>query len=92
VTLRQFLHDLGAVLWGATWGNNMAALEWTALLGIVAWLARHKITSRLAALWDRHHGPLAVKRHRQALAEHEAEKRRGGDDGDQLPADDRLRL
>ena len=77
MTLRQFLHDLGVILWGVTWGNNMAALEWTALLGLVAFLGRHHIGRHLAAWWDGHHGPRVVARQRQALREHEAEKREG---------------
>lgn len=75
----RFLHDLWAVLWLSTWGNNMAAIEWAAILAVTGWFGRHKITSRVAALWDRHSGPHAVKRHRQALAEHEEEKRQRED-------------
>lgn len=67
--------QLKAVLWDATWGNNMAAVEWAAALSVTGWLARHRIGRRLAAWWDRHHGPLAVERHRQALREHEADGR-----------------
>lgn len=75
MSLSQFLHDLWSILWGATWGNNVAAIEWTAILGVTGWLGRHKITARLAAHWDRHAGPHAVKRHKQALREHQAESR-----------------
>lgn len=62
------------ILWGATWGNNMAAAEWSLLLGIPGWLARDHIGRKLAAWWARHHGPHAVEQHKQALREHEAEK------------------
>lgn len=65
------------VFWGATWGNNMAALEWWALLAVPGWLLRHHIGRHLAAWWDRHHGPLEVERHKQALREHEAERGSG---------------
>lgn len=72
------LRDLfGPGTWGA--GGNLAAAPILAALSLLAaYLARHKITSRLATLWDHHHGPLAVKRHRQALREHEASKRGEG--------------
>lgn len=67
------------ILWGATWANNVAALEWTLVLGILGavsgWLARDHIGRHLAAWWDLHHGPYAVRRHKQALAEHEVYKR-----------------
>jgi hypothetical protein len=76
------LRDLfGPGTWG-TAGNLVAWVICGAIGGTAAWFGRHKITARAAALWDRHHGPLAVKRHKQALREHEAEQRRGGEDGD----------
>lgn len=73
------LRDLfGPGTWG-TGGNIVAA----AILGvpgvIAAWLGRHKITSRLAALWARHHAPHAIAQHREALRQHEAEKRQRED-------------
>lgn len=72
------LRDLfGAGTWG-TGGNIVAAVILGALGALSAWLGRHKITARLAILWDRHHGPLAVKRHRQALREHDEAKREDG--------------
>jgi hypothetical protein len=72
--VRAVLHDLYAVAWLATWGNNMAWLESLAVTGAVVWLARNPIGRRLAAFWSRHHGPHAVAQHKQALREHEAEK------------------
>lgn len=32
-----------AVLWGVTWGNNMAALEWVIAVGILTFLFRKYI-------------------------------------------------
>ena len=71
------LHDLYAVLWLATWGNNMAWLESLVLTGLAVWLGRDHVGRKLAAWWDLHHGEHAVKRHRQALREHEESKRAG---------------
>lgn len=62
------------LLWGCTWANNMAALEWSLLFGVPGWLLRNHIGRRAAAWWDRHHGPHEVERHKQALREHEAER------------------
>lgn len=73
---------LAALFGGGTWGTggNLVASVLLAVLGLVtAFLARHKITGRLATLWDRHHGPKAVERHKQALREHEAEKQQRGE-------------
>lgn len=78
MTFGHFVHDLGAVLWGATWGNNMAAVEWTAILGVGGYLGRNHIGRRLAAWWAFHHGPHAIEQHKQALEEHEAAKREDG--------------
>ena len=62
-----------------TGGNLIASgLLFTGGL-VVAFMARHKITARLAGLWDRHHGPHAVERHKQAIREHEEEKRQRGE-------------
>jgi hypothetical protein len=78
------LRDLfGPGTWGA--GGNIAAapilaataavLTWLAhKLGILAKLTDH-IGRRGAAWWDKHHGEHAVRRHRQALEEHEESKR-----------------
>jgi hypothetical protein len=76
--LSGIIRDLYAVAWLATWGNNMAWLESLAVAGAVTFLLRHRIGRNLAAWWDRHHGPKAVERHKQALREHEAAKREGG--------------
>lgn len=74
---RTILLDLfGPGTWG-TAGNIVAAVILGVLSAVTAFLARHKITARAAALWDRHHGPRAVERHKQALREHEAEKGSG---------------
>jgi hypothetical protein len=63
-----------AVVWGATWGNNLAWLESLAAAALVAFWRRDQIGHHAAAWWDKHHGPHAVKRQRQALAEHEEAK------------------
>lgn len=69
------LRDLfGPGTWGVS-GNLVASAILGTAGAAAAWLGRHKITSRVAAHWDRHAGPHAVKRHKQALREHEAEKR-----------------
>jgi hypothetical protein len=73
--MHEFLHHVYAITWLATWGNNMAWLESLAAAGLVAWLARDHIGRHLAAWWDRHHGPHVVKRHKQAMREHEAKGR-----------------
>jgi hypothetical protein len=73
------MHGLRAVLWDATWGNNVAWLESTALAGLILWAARNPAGRRAAAWWDRHHGPKAVERHKQALREHEAARQAEGD-------------
>lgn len=72
----SILRDLfGPGTWGA--GGNLAAAPILAALGgLVTWLLRHKIGRGLAAWWAVHHGPHAVAQHKQALAEHEAEKQR----------------
>lgn len=72
------LRDLfGPGTWGA--GGNIAAAPILATVGALgAYLARHRIGRHLAAWWDAHHGPHAVKRHRQALEEHETAKREDG--------------
>ncbi len=80
-----FLHDLHVLLvtlfgpgtWGAG-GNIAAAPILAACAGLAAYLGRHRIGKGLAAWWDKHHGPKAVERHKQALREHEAAKREGG--------------
>ena len=63
-----------AVVWGATWGNNMASVEFAAAMAVFGWLGRDRIGRRLAAWWAKHHGPHAIEQQRQALAEHEASK------------------
>jgi hypothetical protein len=75
------LRDLfGPGTWGVA-GNIVAAVICGAIGAVAAWFGRHKITGRLAGLWDHHHGPRAVERHKQALREHEAEKRQREDGG-----------
>lgn len=68
------LHDLWAVLWLATWGNNVAWLESLAAVALVAYLKRDAIGHRSAAFWAKHHGPHEVEHHLEALRRHEAEK------------------
>lgn len=48
-----------AILWGATWGNNMAALEWACGTGALLWLGREHAGRRLAAWWARHYAHAA---------------------------------
>lgn len=74
------LRDLfGPGTWGT--GGNLIASALLFTLGVLgAWLGRHTIGRALAAWWDRHHGPKAVERHKQALREHEASKREDGSD------------
>ena len=75
------LHSLLLTLFGpGTWGagGNIAATPFLAVpAAVAAYFGRHKIGKHLAAWWDVHHGPHAVKRHKQALREHEAGKREG---------------
>lgn len=63
--------DLYAVLWGATWGNNVAWLESLAAGAAAVWLFRDHIGRQLAAWWAKHHGPHAVAQYREALRQHE---------------------
>lgn len=72
------LHDLYAVLWQATWGNNMAWLESLTVAGLLAFLKRDAIGRRLAAWWAVHHGPHAIAQHREALRQHEEAKKQEG--------------
>lgn len=54
----SWLHDLYAVAWLATWGNNVAAVEWALAGSAAAFLGRHRIrraVKDLRALWARHH-------------------------------------
>lgn len=66
--------DVWRVIWDATWGNNMAAIEWTVALAVAGYLGRHHIGRVLAAWWAFHHGPHAIAQQREALRQHEAEK------------------
>jgi hypothetical protein len=68
--LARWLHDLYAVMWEATWGNNMASLEWLIIVGGIAWLKRDHLGTVLAAWWAKHHGPHAIAQYKQALDEH----------------------
>lgn len=70
------IHAVWAVIWGATWGNNMAAIEWGTVMGALGWAGRDHIGRRAAAWWAKHHGPHAIEQHKQALREHEEESRR----------------
>ena len=69
-----WLADLfGPGTWG-TGGNMVAWVICGAISAAAAYLLRHRIGRNLAAWWDLHHGPHAVRRHRQAMEEHEAAK------------------
>jgi hypothetical protein len=57
------LHDLYAVAWLATWGNNMAWLESLAVAGLAVYFKRDAI-GRLTADWRARHHP-----HNTVLAE-----------------------
>jgi hypothetical protein len=61
------VRETWAVVWGATWGNNMAAVEWSVIVGAGAWLLRHRIGRGLAAWWAGHYREHAIKHHREAL-------------------------
>lgn len=69
------LRDLYAVLWGATWANNLAWLESLAATGLVLWVKRDAIGKRAAAWWNRHHREHAIELHLEALRRHEEAKR-----------------
>lgn len=77
-----FLHTLYAVLWGATWGNNMAWVESLAVIGLATFIKRDAIGRRLAAFWARHHGPHAIEQHREALRQHEEARAARHSEGD----------
>lgn len=67
----------GPGTWGT--GGNVVAAALLAIPGVVAaWFGRHKIGRGLASWWAKHHGPHAIAQHKQALREHEAEKRGEG--------------
>lgn len=37
------VHEVWAVVWDATWGNNMASVEVGAVLSVVGYLGRHHL-------------------------------------------------
>jgi hypothetical protein len=76
VPVPPWLHGIYAVAWLATWGNNMAAIEWGAAAAAVGWLARDHIGRHLAAWWSRHFGPHTIAHQREALRQHEEAKRK----------------
>lgn len=49
--------ELYAVLWQATWGNNLAWLESLAATAVAVYLFRDRLGRRAAAWWHRHHAP-----------------------------------
>lgn len=59
------MNTVRAILWDATWGNNMAAVEWSVIVGGGAWLLRHRIGARLAGWWARHYEPHAAEHRRR---------------------------
>lgn len=67
--------QLYAILWGATWGNNTAWLESLIVGGVAVWAFRDHIGKHLAAWWAKHHGPHAIAQHREAMCQHEKEKK-----------------
>lgn len=73
----SLLRDLYDVAWLATWGNNMAAVEWAVIVGLSTMLMRHKIGRYLAAFWAKHYGAHAIEHHLEALRRHEEEKGKG---------------
>jgi hypothetical protein len=68
------LHVFRMIFWDSTWGNNVAWLESLAVAALGGFLFRDTIGRKLAAWWDKHHGPHVVRRHKQAMREYEAEK------------------
>lgn len=70
------LHDLYAIAWLSTWGNNMAWLESLAVTGAVLFAKRDAVGRHAAAWWALHHGPHAIAQHREALRQHEEAKKR----------------
>jgi hypothetical protein len=74
------MHQLYAVMWLATWGNNMAWLESVAVTAGAVWIFRDRVGRRLAAWWASHHGTHATAHYLAALREHQ---RINGRDGGQ---------
>lgn len=72
------VHDLYAVLWLATWGNNTAWLESLIVIGLVTFIKRDAIGRHATAWWARHHAPHAIAQHREALRQHEEAKKQEG--------------
>lgn len=60
------------VLWGVTWGNNVAALEWLLVVGTITWIIKRYLigkTGIFKAIGDMIREP--IKEHVDArLAEH----------------------
>lgn len=62
----------GSGAWGT--GGNLVAWILCGVLAVAgAWVLKDVIGRRAAKWWDKHHGPLAVERHKQAMREHAAE-------------------
>jgi len=72
------MRELVYILWGVTWGNNIAAVEYGVAAALTLWFCRDFFGKRIAKWWDKHHGPHAVERHKQALREHFAERDSNG--------------
>lgn len=66
------------ILWGATWGNNMAWVESLAATAVITYIFKDFIGRHLARWWAKHHGPHAIAQYREALRQHEAEKQKEG--------------
>lgn len=63
---------------GGTWSNAIEQAEGAAVIALIGFLGRDHIGRKLAAWVHKHYGPHAVEQHRQALREHEADKRKDG--------------
>jgi hypothetical protein len=46
------------ILWSATWGNNVAALEWVGAAGVASWLLRKPLGRLARRVRDRLHAPV----------------------------------
>lgn len=73
-----FLRDLYAVLWLATWSNNLAWLESLLIAGAITFWKRDHVGKHLAAWWAKHHAEHAIAQHREALRQHEEAKKQEG--------------
>jgi hypothetical protein len=65
-----------AAAWHWYWaqaGGNVLAVPACAVVAVaLGFVFRDQAGRRMARWWDRHHGPLVVERHKQAIREHAA--------------------